>query len=194
VDQDPGEGTQEIAAKVEMDRSQMTTSQSRINSAKIPLGRFAMLGGALLLFALLFASCEPNRVYEKNLALPSSWSWTDSSFFEVEITDTSSLYDLYVNVRHSDSYDYSNIWFYIETLYPNGRRERSRVQLQMLDSDGRPRGQCSASLCFYRDLIGSQKRFPYPGQYRFVITQDMRDNPLIGIHDIGLRIEKLGIR
>ena len=48
----------------------------------------------------------------------------------------------------------------------------------------------NAETVFTGLLNGDARRFKQPGKYSFSISQIMRDNPLLHIMSVGLRIEK----
>ena len=56
--------------------------------------RFILLLTAM--FALFFHSCDPNRVYEKNIRIPEGiWSHDNIVKFDVMVEDTSSSHNNY---------------------------------------------------------------------------------------------------
>lgn len=72
---------------------------------------------------LLAAACKPPKMdtYEKNLEIPGhEWTYDYKPSFEVKIQpeDTAYLYNIYVNIRHTDAYPYSNIWLLVGTQTP----------------------------------------------------------------------------
>ena len=72
---------------------------------------------ALILFALL--SCDSNRLYEKNISIENTvWDLSRKPSFEYNNTDTISNINLKVNVRHSSSYPFSNLWLFVNTKEP----------------------------------------------------------------------------
>jgi gliding motility-associated lipoprotein GldH len=149
---------------------------------------------ALVLGCLLTAglsSCDSSRVYERNLPVGKDWSWGQANRYEVLIRDTLSPYHLFVNVRHEERYAYANLWLQIRTIGPLGDTLQARVEIPLAELDGTWRGECQTSMCLQRELIGPAQRFPRAGTYVFELEQDMRENPLPGIRDVGIRLEKV---
>lgn len=165
----------------------------------MPSSRSTMLLYALRLIVLLgiggmlLQACEPGRVYENYQAVGKDWSWDEAARFEVDIPDTSALYNLYIGLRHEANYGYLNCWLRIRTILPSGDTTVNRLDIALAEPDGTWLGQCAVDLCTQRELIGDRRRFPEPGTYVFELEQDMRENPLPGIRDVGIRIERLGI-
>ena len=150
-----------------------------------------IMHAAAWMAVLVLASCEPNRIFEQNQSVGKEWAWDDARRFEVDIRDTVSLYHLFVNVRHTERYGYANCWLLINTIGPAGDTLRSRIEIKLAEPDGTWLGECNTSMCMQRELIGADQRFPLKGRYIFELEQDMRQNPLPGITDVGIRLEKL---
>lgn len=145
----------------------------------------------LFLLSGVLSACQPGRVFEQNKAVPvQGWSYTDPLTFEVHIPDTTAAYHLFIQVRHTDAYAYSNLWLILETYLPDSSVFTEKVQLVLAEPDGRWTGNCIDGICFNSILIKNLVRFPQAGLYRFKLEQDMRENPLPSILDIGLRIER----
>ena len=149
---------------------------------------FFVLASFLLLG---LSSCDDDTVYDeyKNVK-NNSWDYADSIQFEVDIKDTATHYNLFVNVRHNFYFDWRNIWVKIITIYPNNKTELSSVNLPLSNADGVWYAKCSGDVCNIRVGIQQNAVFPQLGKYKFIIVQDMRQNPLPKIIDVGLRIER----
>lgn len=148
---------------------------------------------------LLTASCKPMKMdtYEKNLEIPGhEWSYEHKPVFEVTLLpkDTAYMYNIYVNVRHKDSYAYSNIWLVINTQFPEGKPIPQRVELPLADMSGRWLGSGLDDIYEHQIPVQQKAILNKPGVYRFTFEQNMRQNPLPDIMNVGLRIEKAGLR
>jgi len=142
-------------------------------------------------FLVLFFSCEESRVFDKDIAIASAgWDYDDIKTFEVNITDTVSSYNMYVNVRHTDEYPFNNIWLRITTIFPDSTKEEGRVNIQISEPGGRWTGNCADGICYNSIPIQQNFTFSELGSYTFIIQQDMRINPLPSIMNVGLKVEK----
>lgn len=145
----------------------------------------------LMSICLLFSACDDNRVYEKNVAIDNQeWFYDDAKSFEVEVTDTTQLYNLMVNIRHSNFYEWSNLWVVVETQSPDSTKMETKVNLPLAEATGKWYGNCSGDICTASVPIQESAKFPKTGIYTFTISQHMRVDPLPNIMDVGLRIEK----
>ncbi|MCX6267582.1 MAG: gliding motility lipoprotein GldH [Bacteroidetes bacterium] len=148
----------------------------------------------LLLFFLLimvFFSCDSKRVFEEHIPLKKGvWNVNNMLQFNVPITDLIAGYNVYLNVRNGPEYKYSNLFLFMNTIFPDGQIARDTIELTLADYDGRWLGSGMGSVKFSRFLFQKNVRFKQAGNYRFVMEQAMRVSDLNGINDIGLRIEK----
>ncbi len=149
----------------------------------------------LLLFAASFgiiaAACNNNAVFEKNQPLEKEqWEYANVQKFDVEITDTTAKYNLYVNVRHSFKFEWRNMWVNITTQFPDSTKFNKRVNLLLSEADGRWFGDCLYDNCDISIPIQQNALFPKAGTYHFTIAQDMRINPLDKVKSVGFKVEK----
>jgi len=148
---------------------------------------------ALVIFTLY--SCDSNRIYESNVKIPADgWRRHDIVRFEVEITDTINQCNIYINVRNNNKYRYMDLWLFVNTISPAGKRVRDTAHIKLADHRGKWLGNGLGSKFDSRIFLRRNVRFPVPGVYIFEYEQGMRDEPLIGIEDVGIRIEKCKIQ
>lgn len=147
---------------------------------------------ALTIFSvLLIASCDDARVYEENLPVPGAqWDQNEPLSFTVEIIDTAQSYNVYLNIRNAGTYRYSNLFLFVNTFAPGGGVQRDTVELTLAADDGKWLGSGLGDLKSSSTLFKRDVRFPISGVYRIELVQAMRINPLEGIHDAGIRVEK----
>ena len=112
--------------------------------------------------------------------------------FVAKVEDTLTAYDFYINVRNTGSYRFSNLYLFIQTDFPNGKSIRDTVECLMATPEGEWIGTGVGDLRDQSILFKQSGNFPLKGKYRFEMVQAMRQDPLPGIADIGLRIEKAG--
>ena len=66
-----------------------------------------------------------NRIYEENSRIQDGiWNVNNLVEFEVEIQDTASSANMYINVRNSGAYPYSNLFLFVTTMFPNGKKRK----------------------------------------------------------------------
>lgn len=108
------------------------------------------------------------------------------------IKDTNSTYNVYVVLRHTDAYLYNNIWLNVSLQSPGqDSLQFQKINLSLGNDAQGWDGVGMNDIWEVRKLIsGTPKRFIKAGQYNFSVAQLMRDNPLLHILSVGLRVEK----
>jgi len=146
----------------------------------------------ITLIALGLYSCDPNKIYESNVKIPAEgWRHTELARFEVEITDTITPCNIYINVRNNNNYKYMELWLFVGVNSSFGFVERDTVSIMLADHRGKWLGHGLGSKFDTRYFFRRNVRFPAAGKYIFEYEQATRDELLTGIDDIGLRIEKI---
>ncbi|HEX3008999.1 MAG TPA: gliding motility lipoprotein GldH [Bacteroidales bacterium] len=145
----------------------------------------AMLG------VLLFTACDNQRVYEKNTELPDYvWDKNNILKFTVDIQDTISSHNVFVNIRNASSYQYNNLFLFVTTRAPKGGILKDTIELTLADDKGRWKGNGLGDIWDNQILYKRNVRFPFKGIYTFELEQAMRNARLPYIMDAGIRIEK----
>jgi gliding motility-associated lipoprotein GldH len=145
----------------------------------------------------LLSSCNPNRIYEENIDIPKNvWDKNFKTTYQVSITDTTQLYRLSVNVRHTNFFQFSNLWITIYTTFPDGKTLSKRVELPLSGKEGKWHGECLGDICDVNISIQEKTRFNQLGKHTFVFEQIMRNkslnlDQLPGIMAMGLLVEKI---
>lgn len=156
-----------------------------------------MKNTTLILLGILFLfSCDSNRVFEENLKINNeNWSINDIKKFEVNVPDTNSLMNVLVNVRHTSSYSFSNLWLFVSATNPNGIKQTDTLECVLAGPDGKWLGDGGITDLWSLSTHLNTQRFNKKGEYVFEIEQAMRYGDkakllnLEGVSDIGLRIE-----
>jgi len=145
------------------------------------------------LIALILCSCGGgDRILEDSQKIADgSWKADEPVVFSVAISDTGSRYNLYVDIRNDLTYEFSNLYLFLKTTFPNEFFTRDTIECQLAGYDGKWLGSGSGSVRFSRFLFQHAIQFPDTGLYRFEIQQAMREEALRGIRDVGLYIERL---
>ena len=150
----------------------------------------------VLIFGFLFSSiisCRQIDVYEKNTPIPKyEWKSSFAATGSFNIKDTTSLYNIYVTLRHTDAYAYNNIWLQIGLKNPGDTLRFQRVDISLGNDQNGWEGTGMNDIWDVRKKLNDQAlQFKKPGEYNFEIRQVMRDEPLKNIISAGMRIEKI---
>lgn len=145
---------------------------------------------SLALLFLILLSCDRTRIFEQNIKIPARvWNKENIIHFKVNISDTLSAHNIYINIRNGSKYPYSNIFLFISTHAPNGVSIRDTFEITLADTRGKWLGKGIGNVYSNQVLYLKNVRFPYRGIYIFDIEQAMWNSRLAYIIDVGLRIE-----
>ena len=137
------------------------------------------------------ASCQTIDIYEKISSFPDhSWKSAERPSFTFEITDTTSLYKIYLVLRHEDAYNYNNIWV---NMTVKGPAEVVTIRREFILGNNR-QGWLGSGMddIFEHRLPFNDRPAPlHKGKYTFTLQQDMREDPLEHIVNTGIRVEKV---
>jgi gliding motility-associated lipoprotein GldH len=140
---------------------------------------------------LLLFSCTQLDIFEKNTAIPNyQWQSSFAATGNFAITDTAAPYNIFLVLRHTDAYRYNNIWLDLGFSEPGDSMHYQKLDLALATDAEGWHGSGMNDIWEVRKLLGS-KRFSRKGTYSFTIKQIMRDNPLLHIMSVGLRVERV---
>ena len=148
----------------------------------------ATLSGVLLSSS---GCTDKNAVIDQNTPIINhNWIWLNKIKYAVKIEDEKITYNLYMNLRVTADYRYSNLFVLISQTGPDKKTSVKRYELKLASKDGEWFGKGSGNLYSYQLPFITDYKFPVKGFYTFQTEQNMRDNPLREIRDVGLRVER----
>ena len=146
----------------------------------------------LLLIAILSSCGNKNVIFDESVVISNaSWDNKEFPYFDVEVEDTLSAYNFYLNIRHLENYRYSNFYMFLHTTFPNENQTHDTIELVLAYPDGRWIGDGSGSMRNNNILLNNNLYFPLKGNYHFEIEQAMREPVLEGVADVGICFEKV---
>ncbi|GGB77893.1 gliding motility lipoprotein GldH [Flavobacterium suaedae] len=146
---------------------------------------------------LLLCSCDEKRVFDEYKSFDGTWNKDSIASFEFEQQDTTSLYNMFINIRNNNDYPYNNIFLIVEMLEPGNERAKvDTLEYQMAYPDGTLMGEGFTDVKESKLWYKENQRFPVQGTYKVNIQQAVREadkipgvEELPGIIDVGFRIE-----
>jgi gliding motility-associated lipoprotein GldH len=126
------------------------------------------------------------------------WLSENNIEFIVNNQDTISRNNVFINIRNNKDYEFSSLFLIAKIEFPNGFQIVDTLEYEMANATGKWLGSGFTDLkenkLFYKENV----LFPEKGVFKFNIQQVTRGindiegkNPLKGITDVGLRIEKV---
>ena len=149
----------------------------------------------LLLVVILFSSCDKKRVFDEYKSVGSSWHKDSIVTFNLPELDSTKRYNLFVNLRANNDYQYNNLFLIVALELPNGFTKVDTLEYQMADPDGTLLGDgftdIKESKLFYKENV------KFRSKYKVHIKQAVRENgkvpgvtALDGITEVGFRLEQ----
>jgi len=147
----------------------------------------------IFLLSTLAISCIKIDLFEKQVPIPSQqWFYNNVPQFTFHIDDTSSMYNVFVVLRHTDLYNYQNIWLRMGSKAPGDSMHFQNINLILAsDSKGWEGSGMDDIFEVRKNISPGPVSFKKTGDYTFSIAQIMRENPLKYIMNVGIRIEKV---
>lgn len=150
-----------------------------------------LLFSIIIFFAFAFCSCDKNVVYVENQVIPNSaWNKDKKLSFTAEIQDTINPLNVLLSIRNKGDYSYSNLYLFMNTIFPNGQTSRDTMECMLADPKGKWIGSGIGDIKSVELLFIKNVRFVTKGKYTFEFQHAMRDDELNGIYEFGLKIEK----
>ena len=149
----------------------------------------------ILVFGLI--SCDSNRTFDTYNSIENNcWLEGDVIEFQVQVEDTISKNNIFINIRNNKEYEFSNLFLIASMEFPNGLKVIDTLEYEMTDKSGNYLGSGYTDIkenkLFYKENV----RFQHKGLHILKVEQAMRKSSNIhgldslkGITDIGLRIE-----
>ncbi|RDC56686.1 gliding motility lipoprotein GldH [Pedobacter chinensis] len=144
---------------------------------------------SFLLATSLFWGCTPS-VIDSNVEIPErKWTYRNHIITPFEIKDSTKTYHIYFKLRHTADYKYANI--FILAHFKDGKSiVTKRYQYKLAKNDGEWLGSGSGNVFSYTLPLLTNHHFSKNGKFTVEIEQNMRDNPLVEISDVGLLVKE----
>ncbi|MDQ7949795.1 MAG: gliding motility lipoprotein GldH [Pedobacter sp.] len=144
--------------------------------------------GIVWVAAVFLQGCTSNHVADINMSVPdNNWAYAKSLKTAIDIKDNQTAYKVYFKLRHTLDYRYSNLYILMR-LKGAGLNKQTRYQFKLANANGEWRGHGSGDIYTYTFPLLTDLHFDRPGKYEIEIEQNMRDNPLVGISDVGVTV------
>ncbi len=137
----------------------------------------------------------PSPFFQKDEVLPKNeWAYNFKPVFTFDITDTTVDYETTFLIRHTEAYQYCNIWLWVHVKSPGdsvGKKVRTNITLAEASGKWLGRGMGEIWEQRMKMDLGDSIKFNKAGTYQITLEQNMRINPLPDIMNVGVRVEKM---
>ena len=134
-------------------------------------------------------SCTTVDLYEKSVVIPGhAWQSSFKPAFTFTITDTTRPYQLFLVLRHTEKYNFNNIYIKLQVHQAGGKTSDFIEDITLATQEGWS-GSGMDDIYEHRKKIAAPLFFQ-KGSYTFTLEQIMREDPLQHVLNVGLRLEK----
>jgi len=144
------------------------------------------------LWLLTLSACD------RGVLVTEKWEWKDQQWisgdkksFVMEATDTSTVYQMDIQVSHDEKYGFQNLYVKTLTTYPSGKEVASITSLELINDDGSWAGDKGNG--GRKVDIPLQQRFTFPeaGKYTWTVEPYMRMDTIQGINSLKVTCRKV---
>lgn len=159
-----------------------------------------ILTNSFLLFfvAFGFISCDKSQVFDEYHTFEDGWKKNSIINFTFNQEVSKKPYNLFINIRDNDDYEFSNLFLIVKLEQPDGLIKVDTLEYQMANPDGTLLGEGFSDIKESKLWYKEKMLFPKKGKYKLSIQQAVRQTGKIkgvekldGITEIGFRIESL---
>ena len=120
-----------------------------------------------------------------------TWYHTNKPSFTFTITDTTASYNIFIVLRHTDAYNYNNLWLILGSQALGDSIHSQNINIELgNDAKGWEGTGMDDIFEIRKNITPGPLPFKKAGNYTFTIAQIMRENPLRHILNVGIRVEK----
>lgn len=150
----------------------------------------------VLIACICVWSCDNNYVFDEYQSVNKRWNKDSILSFKVEVPDTITPYNVYINLRNNKDYKFSNLYLIVSTKFPNGKIIMDTLEYRMAKPNGEFLGTGFSDIKENKLWYKEHVIFHELGAHEFGIQHAMRENGKIegiinleGITDVGIRVE-----
>jgi gliding motility-associated lipoprotein GldH len=150
-----------------------------------------------LLLSITIISCDDTRIYDDYKSTGNAWHQDSIVTFNLPKMDEKQYYNLFLNIRNNNEYEFNNMFLLVSMEYPDGLTKVDTLEYMMANPDGSLMGEgfsdTKESKLFYKENF----KFDKKGLYKINIQQAVRQagkvagvKKLNGVTEVGFRVEK----
>jgi len=151
----------------------------------------------LLIAIITLVACDSKHVHDEYKTIPNTWKRDAAIDFNFKVPDTISTFNLFVNVRNNNNYEFSNLFLIVNLTSPSNNIVIDTLEYEMTTPRGEWLGTGFSEIKENKLWYKEQYNFNEEGEYKVSIEHAIRKNgnangvsELKGITDVGFRIER----
>lgn len=147
-----------------------------------------------IILLLIVTSCGDNSIVNQSYEFEDeTWKKNNKPQFTVDIKDTTKLYDFLFVIRTNTSYSFSNMWLFLHSTPPKGKKSKEALQVKIADESGKWIGNKTGSSVEHYVKFANRK-MPQAGKYTFVLELATVEKELNDVLDISFTVRESEIK
>jgi len=150
----------------------------------------------LVVFSLF--SCTNNFLFKADKEIKDGWHADSIIVFQFNISDTTNIFYSEINIRHTISYPFQNLFVFIHNTNPLGQTTTDTVECVLANKMGKWNAKGMGDILDFTQIYKDSIVFKTKGNYKIKIEQAMRygEHPSIQslseIASVGVCIKRKG--
>jgi len=151
----------------------------------------------LFIAIITLVACDSKHVHDEYKTISRAWKKGDVVPFSFKAPDTVNTYNLFLNIRNNNEYEFSNLFLIVGLNSPEGNKTIDTLEYEMTTPRGEWLGTGFSEMKENKLWFKERFQFTENGEYTLGIEHAIRKNgdtrgivELKGITEVGFRIEK----
>lgn len=142
--------------------------------------------------AYLVAACDNRTVYHSYQHIPEyGWAKNDTLFYNIPIKDSLASCQLSVEIRNQDNYPYRNLFLAISYIHPADSSFFITDTIECILADANDKWIGTGIGTLFQSKHNYPRSFSlHKRNYTVKLYHLMKESPLKGLSDIGIKIQK----
>ena len=133
-----------------------------------------MRQGIIVLAVFSLLSCTNNLLFKADKEIKDGWHADSTIVFQFNISDTTNVFYSEINIRHTISYPFQNLFMFIHIITPDGQTKIDTLECVLADIVGKWNGKGMGDILDFTQIYKDSIVFKTEGNYKIVIEQAMR--------------------
>ena len=133
-----------------------------------------MRQGVIVLVVFSLLSCTNNFIFKADKEIKDGWHADSTIVFQFNISDTTNVFYSEINIRHTISYSFQNLFVFIHSITPDGQTKIDTLECVLADIGGKWKGKGMGDILDFTQIYKDPIVFKTEGNYKIVIEQAMR--------------------
>ena len=133
-----------------------------------------MKQGVIVLVVFCLLSCTNNFLFKADKEIKDGWHADSTIVFQFNISDTTNVFYSEINIRHTISYPFQNLFVFLHNTTPLGQTTTDTIECVLADKTGKWKGRDVGDILDFTKMYNDSILFETSGEYKIEIEQAMR--------------------